>query len=516
VSLLRRRNQSKPSPVAPVPDERVWGRNYHGPSPWVVGLVLVGILAIASYLAFSKQIPFTSHGYELHATFDNAATLGPNAPVRIAGVNVGKVTSVEPNGDAAEVTFTVDDEGQPIHDDAEITIRPRLFLEGNFFLDVRPGSPSAPELSSGADIPVTQTSTAVQLDQVLTALQSDSRKELQKLLEGFGTGLTYVPTAADDATQDPSVQGLTAAQALNDSFRYGGKAGKGTAIVNQALLGEHPHDLSGLIGASQKFFGRLADRETQLKGLITNFNTTAGAFASESANLSASLRELAPTLEEAQPSLRHLSEALPPVRAWARVLEPNIRPLPGTIKAAEPWLAQANLLLRDSELGGLAKLLGESAPDLAKTTQKSQPLLKQVTLLSRCATSPLDVTADTPITIDPLNPGNTRTNWDEFLYGTVNLSGESSSFDGNGQYLRFQSGGGPNLVKTPNPTGAGNPENDTVEAQTIDPPAQMGLQPKLPADQPPFRLDVPCFKNAPPDINGSAASAQPSDFAVGP
>ena len=61
--------------------------------------------------------------------------------MRIAGVNVGKVTGVEADGDAAEVTFTVDDEGQPIHSDAEVEIRPRLFLEGNFFLDLRPGQP---------------------------------------------------------------------------------------------------------------------------------------------------------------------------------------------------------------------------------------------------------------------------------------------------------------------------------------------------------------------------------------
>jgi phospholipid/cholesterol/gamma-HCH transport system substrate-binding protein len=500
------------NPNAPVPDERIWGRDYHGPSPWIFGLIMVVVLAIASVIAFTKHIPFTGGGYELHATFENAATLRTDAPVRIAGVNVGKVTSVEPKGDMAEVTFTVDDEGRPIHDDAEITIRPRLFLEGNFFLDVRPGSPSAPEIDSGGDIPVTQTSTAVQLDEVLTALQSDSRANLQKLLVGFGTGLTYEPTAEDDLTQDPMVHGKTAAEALNESFKYGGRAGKGSAIVNTALLGKHPHDLSGLIKGSRDFFTRLADRETQLKGFITNFNTTAGAFASESANLSASLRELAPTLEIAQPSLRHLSDALPPLRAWARVLEPNIRPLPATINAGEPWLAQARQLLQKPELGGLAKLLRDTAPHLAKSSQTSQPLLKQLTLLSKCSSSPLDETADQVITVDPLDPGNTATTWEEFLYGTVNFSGAVQSQDGNGQYLRIQSGGGPELVKTPNPTDAGNPDNDEVFAQTLDNATSMGLQPAVPDAAPPFKTNVACAKNAAPNLNGSAGAAQPSDF----
>ena len=73
--------------------------------------------------------------------------------MRIAGVNVGEVTKVEADGDNAEVTFTVDADGLPIHDDARITIRPRLFLEGNFFLDLRPGQPERADLPDGGDIP---------------------------------------------------------------------------------------------------------------------------------------------------------------------------------------------------------------------------------------------------------------------------------------------------------------------------------------------------------------------------
>src|SRR5262249_31569374 len=151
--------------------------------------------------------------YELHAIFKNAANIRKNSPVRIAGVNVGKVESINsvcdsgqtgPNCESnySDVTFTVDTEGQPIRSDALVSIRPRIFLEGNFFLDVNPGSPRAHELSSGDTIPITQTSTAVQLDQILTSLQAPDRANLQKLLEGYGTSLTHKPTAKDDATQD--------------------------------------------------------------------------------------------------------------------------------------------------------------------------------------------------------------------------------------------------------------------------------------------------------------------------
>ena len=156
-------------------------------------LILIALVIVGTYLAWTKSIPFQSH-FELHAVFRNAANIRKDSPVRIAGVNVGKVESVKSvcasgltgncNSDYSEVTFTVDSNGQPVHSDAQVAIRPRIFLEGNFFLDVSPGSPSAHDLSSGDVIPLTQTSTAVQLDQILTSLQAPDRANLQKLLEG--------------------------------------------------------------------------------------------------------------------------------------------------------------------------------------------------------------------------------------------------------------------------------------------------------------------------------------------
>ena len=40
----------------------------------------------------------------------------------------------------------IDEKGLPIHKDATLKIRPRIFLEGNFFVDLKPGSPSSPTL----------------------------------------------------------------------------------------------------------------------------------------------------------------------------------------------------------------------------------------------------------------------------------------------------------------------------------------------------------------------------------
>ena len=100
MSIFRKKQRGpvRYKPWEEAPDPRIFGRSYRGPSPAKIGLFLVLLLAIASYLAFTKRIPFTSPGYELHATFRNAATLRPDSPVRIAGVNVGKVISIEPKG----------------------------------------------------------------------------------------------------------------------------------------------------------------------------------------------------------------------------------------------------------------------------------------------------------------------------------------------------------------------------------------------------------------------------------
>jgi len=511
VSLFRRKQRGpvRYKPWEEAPDPRIFGRSYRGPSPAKIGLVLVLILALASYLAFTKRIPFTSPGFELHATFQNATTLKPQSPVRIAGVNVGKVTDVAPHGNMADVTFTIDDAGLPIHKDATVTVRPRLFLEGNFFLDLRPGSPGAPDLSSDGNIPVTQTATAVQLDEILTSLQKGNRGDLKHALAGYGDTLTHVPTAAEDKTQVPAVKGKTAAQALNQTFRYGGQAGRSSSIVNEALLGEHRHDLSNLIRGQRNVFRELASDQSALKGLITNFNTTAGALASESTNLSATIRELAPTLEQARPTLRHVDQSLPPFRALAIQLEPGIRQLPETVRTGTPWLIQVKRLLRQDELGNDARYLAQAGPGLAQTTISSPALFHQTDLLSRCTSHNLVPAGNT--VLQDSGPGYNFTtgqsNIRELFYSTVQLAGESQLFDGSGSFVRFQAGGGPDLTRMENP--AGGFQNESIWAHNISPP--LGTRPVVTGKLPPFRQDVSCFKNDVPDLNGPLAAQGPPD-----
>jgi phospholipid/cholesterol/gamma-HCH transport system substrate-binding protein len=480
------------------------------PNNVTIAIVFILIFTIGPYLAFTKHVPFTSYGYELHATFSNSANIAKNSPVRIAGVNVGKVISSERDGDMTDVTFTVDGSGRPIHDDAFAAVRPRIFLEGNFFIDLDPGSPSAPELDSGGAIPVSHTSTAVQLDEILTALQSPVRADLSRLLESFGTALTNEPTAAEDETQLPEVKGKSGAEALNGAFKYGGDAGRYSAQVTDAFLGTQQRDLSRLVAGAGRTFGAFASRESDLQGLIDNFNVFTGALAAQSANLTTTVHLLAPTLEVAEASLVNLNRTLPPLRTYAIVLTPAVAELPDLISASKPFLAQVRPLLSGKEAGGLAKLLAKSTPGLAGAAQASKEVtLPQLNRLSLCSSRVL-IPAGNQVIEDQFSTGGP--NYREFLYNLVNFAGAAQNFDGNGPYLRAQAGGGPVLVGEPNPQGNVDTLSDKRNyANTIVDP--IGTQPQL-GGQPPLKPNVRCDTNPVPNVNGSLGQVGPPSPSV--
>lgn len=468
------------------------------PSNVAIAIVFILIFTIGPYLAFTGHVPFTSYGYELNATFANSANVALNSPVRVAGVEVGRVISTSRDGNATKVTFTVDEAGRPIHDDAFASIRPRIFLEGNFFIELDPGSPSAPDMDSGATIPISRTSTAVQLDEVLSALQSPVRANLSQLLESYGTALTHKPTAAEDVTQLPEVQGKSGGEALNGALKYGGDAGRYSAQVTNAFLGTQQHDLSRLVAGAGRTFGAFASNESDLQGLIDNFNVFTGALATQSTSLASTIHLLAPTLQTAHTSLVALNRTLPPLRTYAIELTPAVAELPGLIKASKPWLAQVRPLLSGKEGGGVAKLLRESTPGLAGAAQAGKELtLPQLNQLSLCTTKVLVPTADQTIN-DRFSTGGP--NYREFLYNLVNFAGFAQNYDGNGPYARANVGGGPLLVGEPNPIGNASTLSDNINyAHTIAPP--IGNQPQL-GGMPPLKPEVRCDTNSAPNVNG--------------
>ena len=283
-------------------------------SPMTAGALGAVVIVLISYLAYTKFAnPFASK-FTVHALFSNANGLRPQSFVRIAGVNVGMVTDVAPvkgckltagteqKCQMADVTMEIDDVGLPLHSDATFAIRPRIFLEGNFFVDVKPGTPSAPAVGDGHTFPVSQGTEPVQVDQVLSSLQGDTRHNLQLLLAQYGIAVKK------------------GGAAYNASIPQWLPAYKYSSIVAHDALGIQPHDLSNWIAEQGPVAGAIDAHPQNLQNLITDFNTTALSFARQSGALQRSIAELPRTLSTAIPAFNALNArvpAAPPARPHA-------------------------------------------------------------------------------------------------------------------------------------------------------------------------------------------------------
>jgi ABC-type transporter Mla subunit MlaD len=474
-------------------------------NPVRFGIVVLLIVVVAVYFGFTKHIPF-KHGFRLHATFASSLNIAVKSPVRVAGVPVGKVSSVRREGETGVVTMEIEKQGLPIHRDATVKIRPRIFLEGNYFVDLQPGSPSAPTVSSGYTIPITQTSDPVQIDQLLTALNSDTRANLQTFLAEYGDALTRKPTPAEDAQQDPEVRGLNGAQAFNKAFNDSPAALRGTAIALQALGGTEKHDISGLVRAVEHTTGELNVHEQQLGELIGNLDTFLGSFAAQSTSLSAAVAELPGTLQTATRAFAAVDRLLPPLRTFSLDLIPGVEQTPATIQAALPWIKQTRGLLGPQELGGVAKGIRAGAPPLAALLGAQPGFFKQTELLSKCLTKVFYPGGETKIQ-DGANTSGIA-NQQEFFSALVGFNAGAQSFDGNGPFQRFLATGGPQVVVTPPSTlPLSSARGFQLAATTALAP--LGTRPRVPSTEPPYKPLVACYTQSLPNFNGPLSQGPP-------
>jgi hypothetical protein len=334
----------------------------------------------------------------------------------------------------------------------------------------------------------------VQFDQVLGTLHTNTRKDLQDLLVGFGDSLNGQPQPGEDDDQDPDVKGETGAEALNDSLDYAPEALRGGAIVNQATLGREAHDLSKLIAGQQKVFGALASREVQLKDLITNFNTTVGALATEQQNLRETVHVLPEVLEAAQPALDNLNAAFPSTRAWALEMIPGVEETPATLEAGFPWVAQTSKLMSPPELQGLVKDLQPAISDFATFIDGQVKLLPVVDAFNRCQRDVVLPSGEQIIQDGGLTTG--IQNYKEFFQSLSGLVGAGQNFTGNGYYTRFQPGGGATSVSTGTGTG------DTGSRYGSATVAGGGTRPAK-APKGPYKPNVACYTQPVPNLNSA-------------
>jgi phospholipid/cholesterol/gamma-HCH transport system substrate-binding protein len=481
---------------------------------WAIGLVMVVVLAIGAYLAFSKELPWGDK-FEVQAVFSSAQNIRPDSPVRIAGVDVGKVTEIEhlssaapelqaqTGGDpdsaadqasgeqAAVLTMELDESALPLHEDATMKLRPRLFLEGNYFVDLQPGSPNAPPVDDGFTFPVNQTSHSVALDQVLTTLQSDVRRNLQVFLDQFGNALIK----------------HGGAEGFRELYRTSPPAFKYTSQVNDALLGQQPGDLRGVIRGVDSVVRALGRDEVALQNLVSNLATVSGSFAAEDEALGRAVEQLPGVLEAAGPAFANLNASFPALRAFAREALPGVRSTPETLDVATPFIRQVRKLVSKRELRGLVADLRPTVPRLAKLAKETVPFLDQARALSSCANEvvlpwsmdtvePIDPANQYPETLDPRGRV-----FEEAFYGIGGIKSESRSGDANALYARVLGAGGLNTIAIPEqPGGLGD------QIGTLPFPLQ-GVLPTLDdSAKPDFHPEIGCETQEPPNLEAGVGS----------
>jgi phospholipid/cholesterol/gamma-HCH transport system substrate-binding protein len=467
-------------------------------NPTRVGVIVIVLVVIGAYFGFTKHIPF-KHGFRLHAVFSSAVNVRKSSLVRIAGVDVGKVSHVAREGSAGVVTMEIESAGLPIHSDATVKIRPRTFLEGNWFVELQPGSPSAKVLSSGATLPITQTSDPVQLDQVLDALNTDTRANLQNFLIGYGDGLTRKPNAAENAEQDPELHGLNGAQALNKAYQAGPASLRGAAVLNQATSGTEPHDISRLVASIGKVTAALNVHEQQLGELIVNFNAFFHSFAAQSAALHATVAELPSSLTNINNGFNALSSAFPSARTFALDIIPGVKATPAAVKAQLPWIAQVKASLAPQELGGVAEGLAQAAPWIAKLQSEQVPFQQQSEVLSKCQTNVIFPAGNTKLQDGSNTSG--EENYKEFWDSLVGLGSIGQNFNGNGTNAQFLlSSSGQTLRSAPVSILGTNVQGLHLLAHAALPP--LGTRPAYPSSEPPYKPQVPCDTQTLPNFDG--------------
>jgi ABC-type transporter Mla subunit MlaD len=491
---------------------------------FTAGALAIVAIVVFTYLGFTKFAnPFASQ-YTVHAIFSNANGLRPASLVRIAGVNVGKVQSVGPVSGcrlggslqktggtsnqqctAADVTMTISDQGLPIHKDATFAIRPRIFLEGNFFVDVSPGTPDAPVAPNGYTFPIQQGTEPVQFDQVLTSLQSGTRQNLQALLQQFGTAVKK------------------GGPAYNASIKFWLPAYEYTAVVNHDALGIQPHDLSNWIAEQGEVSGAIDTHPQNLQNLITDFNTTAHAFAVQNGALRQAVAALPKTLAAGIPAFHALNAAFcsgpqvpncapGPLPQFAKAFIPGVKSTGPMIDASLPFITQLRLLVSPSELRGLTADLAKTVPALTRLTRETTPfMLHGVRPASSCAANVIYPWSQLTLNDPHFNASNgfpphpVYVEAVDFLPG---LAGESRDFDANGPYIRILGTGG-TLTYSLAPGLFGQSLTPLQGAQPTPPPGEHAppLQPNVPCETQPPITDLSAPSSGPPSTVSSSLAA---------
>jgi phospholipid/cholesterol/gamma-HCH transport system substrate-binding protein len=326
----------------------------------IVALVAFTVICLLTFVYLFQQaggdFGFGTK-YSVGALMPDTFNLVQNSDVRSAGVTIGKVQSVDPDGQAALVKFEIDTQGLvPIYRNATVEVRTKT-LVGESYLAVNRGTPSAGRLPNGGVLPLNAAEQAVPLDKVLSMLDPDTRLQVRRNLMGLGVGLN------GHGGQLNQMLG-----ALEQTVAKGG------TLVN--VLEPQRQQLAALIDDSGKVMQALGERTSQFRALVVDAKATAEAVASRDAQLRATLDQLPSTLAQARQTvglLSSLSVIATPVFRDLRLASADLVP---AVRDLAPAAADARVLFHQLEpfLAAVQPLLAQLRPAARKLATVVLPL----------------------------------------------------------------------------------------------------------------------------------------------
>jgi phospholipid/cholesterol/gamma-HCH transport system substrate-binding protein len=281
----------------------------------VLALVVSIFILGHQRLHLPAGVPFLGKDfYEVNTemTSAQAVTPGQGQTVNIAGVQVGEIKSVKLVDGKAIVGLDIERKYAPVYKDASVLLRPKTGLK-DMVAELTPGHASAGKLPEGGTIPISQTLPDVNLDEVLSSLDADTRDYLRLLLSDGGQALK------GNGSQ------------LGQTIRRIEPTAKYSREVNAALA-KRRANIARVVHNFSLLTDQLGRRDTQLADFVVNSNAVFAALAHQDANLKQTLRQLPSTLDVTQTNLakvQRLAEALGPtlqdLRPGARALGPSLR-----------------------------------------------------------------------------------------------------------------------------------------------------------------------------------------------
>ncbi|WP_181787417.1 MCE family protein [Streptomyces phytophilus] len=243
-------------------------------------LVAAAVLAAAG--TWGVRALSGPEGKAVTAYFDSGVGLYGGSDLRILGVKVGTVDSVEPEGDRVRVELTLDHD-VPAPADVQAAVIAPSVVSGRY-VQLSPAYTGGPELADGDEIPVERTATPVEID------------ELYASLTDLGDAL-----GPDGANAQGELSGLieTGARNLEGNGKEIGDSIDRFGDATQTLSGRSG-DLFATVENLQSFTTMLKKNDAQVRDAERQLADVGTFLAEDKDELAAALKELGKALGKVQ------------------------------------------------------------------------------------------------------------------------------------------------------------------------------------------------------------------------